>query len=51
MMPKIKGKVKIGADKELPINPETLPLNTTIEELAEICCTKGVRVTITLKEK
>ena len=49
-MTDIKGDVKIGKNKKVPINPKVLPLNLSIEKLAEICCAKGVQVTITLME-
>lgn len=46
----IKGEVDIEVQKAV-LDPETLPLKMTIEELAEICCRKGIVVTIALQEK
>lgn len=51
MKKKIKGDVKIGKGKRMPIEPSALPMNLSIKELAKICCEKGVQVTITLEEK
>jgi len=50
-MAKIVGEVSIGGSKPIPIDIKHLPMETTIEELAKICCKRGISVKITLKEK
>ena len=47
----IKCEVQIAGGNIVPIDPDSLPMNTTIEELVEICCKFNVEVKITLQEK
>ncbi|KKN37960.1 hypothetical protein LCGC14_0758020 [marine sediment metagenome] len=50
-MEKVKGTVQFGKGSVKPINTKELPMDLTIEELADICVRKGVSVKITLSEK
>ncbi len=49
-MNKIKGTVQFGKGSVKPIDTKELPMDLSIEDLADICVKKGVRVKITLSE-